>query len=406
MAAESPTVPASVPPGTAGHASWDAWDPELVDRLYGLLYRADHQTDELVRGIEALRERWDSRVDTELIYLLSHLRFEPAEARQHWEAILARQRQMQDALAARVDLRVALVSYFVEVNRQLRNPKIIEMQLFERARAEAYRDELTGLHNFRLFREYLAQEILRSRRCGTPLSLVMADVDNFKSFNDRHGHEFANTALAGLARVMREALRESDVAARYGGEEFAFILPSTTKTAARVVAEQVRQAIERHTRLTASLGVATFPADASDAVELVRRADRAMYLAKTGGKNQVALYGKSRRSFGRVEASIAGSFRAVTGDAHELTTVNVSEGGLLFRTAKALPYDTLLDMCLAVPGAPRQIRAAGRVVHVEPDGAGSQRVALEITAMSDDDRAILAAYTRRVDAERGDGEES
>jgi diguanylate cyclase (GGDEF)-like protein len=289
------------------------------------------------------------------------------------------------------------------------------MQLFERARAEAYRDDLTGLHNFRLFREYLAQEILRSRRCGTPLSLVMVDVDNFKRFNDRNGHELGNAALTALADVMRASLREGDVAARYGGEEFAFILPSTAKTTAQLVAEHVRGAIERHDfegnarqpggRLTASFGIATFPADALDGADLVRRADRAMYLAKAGGKNQVALYGKSRRSYGRVQASIAGSFRAVTGDAHELTTVNVSEGGLLFRTARPLPYDTLLDMCLAVPGAPRQIRAAGRVVHVEPDGAGGQRIALEITAMADEDRAILGAYTHRIETERGEADE-
>jgi diguanylate cyclase (GGDEF)-like protein len=402
--------------GTPDQGAWDTWDPELAGALYTLLYRADNQTDQLALGIEGLRLRWNDRVFTELIYLLSHLRFEPAEARRHWRSILDHQEHMQSALRVPVDLRVALVSYFVEVNRQLRNPKIIEMRLFEQAQAEAYRDELTGLHNYRLFREYLSQEVLRSRRCGTALSLVMADVDNFKSYNDRGGHEAGNRALAAVARVMRAALRESDVAARYGGEEFALVLPSTTKTAARLVAEQVRQAVERHAfeggthqpggKLTVSLGVATFPADATEATELVRRADRAMYVAKACGKNQVALYGKSRRSFGRIPAAIAGSFRAVTGDAHELTTVNVSQGGLLFRTGRPLPIGTLLDMCLAVPGAPRQIRASGRVVHVESDGAGDHRIALQIIEMTDDDRAVLTDYTRGLDLGSRDGGEA
>ena len=102
---------------------------------------------------------------------------------------------MQDALGSEVALSVALVSYFVQVNRQLQNPKLIELKVFEETRASAYRDELTGLHNFRFFQEYLKREMSCSERHGGYFSIAMGDIDNFKDYNDRYGHNQGNTTL-------------------------------------------------------------------------------------------------------------------------------------------------------------------------------------------------------------------
>jgi diguanylate cyclase (GGDEF)-like protein len=381
------------------------WEPELVEGIYDLLYRLELGSEDLEHKLDKLRERYGETVYSELIYLLSHLRFESDEALQHWERIQAHRGRMQQALGASVDLRVALVSYFLQVNRKLQNPKIIEMKLFEQTRASAYRDELTGLHNYRLFREYLAQEILRSERHNTPLSLVMVDIDNFKAYNDRNGHEVGNEALAIIAGLLKQSLRQGDVAARYGGEEFVLILPMTSKTNALTVAERARELIEQHGfrkeksqpggTLTVSIGIATFPADAREVRELVRQADRAMYVAKANGKNQVQLYGQSRRSFRRISANLAGEYRVLVAESHPLTTVNLSERGVRFQSERPLPVGALIDFRLKVPGAGQPVAACGRVVHVKEMPDGSYQAALRITDMESVDQDALLGYLRR-----------
>ena len=295
-----------------------AWNPELAESLFDLLYRADPGSPGLGSALRDLEQRHGGAVYSELIYILSHLRFEPEEARRCWLEIGAHRDSMEKRLGSRPDLRVALVSYFVEVSRKLRNPKIIELKLFEQTQASVYRDELTGLCNYRYFREHLAREIQRCERYGSPLSLVMVDIDNFKTYNDRNGHETGNQALVAIARLLSESLRKIDATARYGGEEFALILPSTSKTGAGQVAERAREKIEKHPfpgeegqpggRLTVSMGVATCPADAREIESLVRCADGALYAAKSHGRNQVQLYGENRRSYRRISAALNGKF--------------------------------------------------------------------------------------------------
>jgi diguanylate cyclase (GGDEF)-like protein len=162
---------------------------------------------------------------------------------------------------------------------------------------QAVTDELTGLANARAFRSILDREIDRSRRFQTPLGLVMADLDDFKQVNDRHGHPQGDEVLASVAAVMRDFSRDIDAPARYGGEELAVVLPQTDAEGAALLAERIREAVERlrvprvsgrgSLRVTASFGVASMPESASDRDELVAAADAALYRAKRGGKNRV-----------------------------------------------------------------------------------------------------------------------
>jgi len=390
-----------------GGASGSDWNPEIMEALHALLSRLEARCETLGADVRSLERDHGTAVYAELLYLLSHLRFPAEEAKPHWERILEHQRSMQRQLGSVVDLRVALVSYFVQVNRQLKNPKIIEMQLFERERASAYRDELTGLYNYRLFREHLERELYSSDRSGKPLSLVMIDVDNFKCYNDANGHEAGNKALEIVAGLLGGALRRSDVAARYGGEEFALILPSTPKNNAHLVAERTREVIEQQPfeneavlpggSLTVSVGVATFPADGDDPTELVRHADRALYVAKAAGRNQVVLYGQSRRSYGRADVRMPGIFRTLSGECSSLTTVNVSEAGMLFHTQKKLQVGSLVEFTVEVDPE-RRITASGRIVHVENAGDGTYRTALHITEARNADRARLMRLVRESEA--------
>ncbi|HEY5549414.1 MAG TPA: GGDEF domain-containing protein [Coriobacteriia bacterium] len=171
-------------------------------------------------------------------------------------------------------------------------------ELYKLTRRLAVTDELTGLFNYRYLLERAEDEVGRARRFGRSLSLLMLDADEFKRYNDTHGHVAGDDALADLASVMRTAVRDIDVVCRYGGEEFAILLPETDAEGAFVVAEKVREAVAAHAfknadgkrteRITVSIGLSTYPATATDRESLLRRADDALYVVKRSGRNRVS----------------------------------------------------------------------------------------------------------------------
>jgi diguanylate cyclase (GGDEF)-like protein len=222
----------------------------------------------------------------------------------------------------------------------------------------------------------------------------MIDADDFNAFNDANGHDAGNQALTRIAALLTGALRKGDLAARFGGEEFALILTATPKSGAALVAERILEAVGKEpffgSRLTVSLGLATFPADATSSGELIRRADRALYVAKAGGKNQVTLYGGSRRSHGRVDAALDGECRTLSGDREPVTTVNLSEAGVLFETRRRIDPESLIELRLNLPGRPPVILAA-RVVHAA-DGNGRFLLAARFLEPSRADRLALRRF--------------
>ena len=169
--------------------------------------------------------------------------------------------------------------------------------LHETVERQAVTDELTGLANVRAFWTILERELERSRRFGSPLGLVMLDIDDFKQVNDRHGHQQGDEVLAQVAEVLRRLSRDIDAPARYGGEELAVILPETDLDGAALLAERMREAVESlqvpgargggSLQVTASFGVAAAPDGALPGGGLVAAADAALYRAKRAGKNRV-----------------------------------------------------------------------------------------------------------------------
>ncbi len=157
-------------------------------------------------------------------------------------------------------------------------------------------DRLTELYNHGYFQQRLDEEFKRSARFGHILSLIMLDIDDFKAFNDAHGHVRGDDVLRGVSAVIRSNLREMDIAARYGGEEYVIVLPETDTEGALAVAERIREGVEALSwgrdggtgvGRTVSVGVASFPHHAQTAIRLLEAADRAMYSAKRAGKNRV-----------------------------------------------------------------------------------------------------------------------
>ncbi len=188
----------------------------------------------------------------------------------------------------------------LETNEQLR-------KLNQRLEGLTLQDGLTGLYNHRAFQQRLREEVARAGRAKQPISLIFIDIDHFKNYNDTNGHPAGDEVLKTVAGILTGdsrrhtdkdwGVRASDIVARYGGEEFAIILPETPLEGGKIKAERIRKMVAEHNfphmefqpdkKVTISVGVASFPDDASKSQALIDEADQAMYHAKKTGRNQV-----------------------------------------------------------------------------------------------------------------------
>lgn len=163
-------------------------------------------------------------------------------------------------------------------------------------------DSLTGLPNRRYLEERLSEELNRSKRYDYPMSFLMIDIDDFKAYNDKNGHQAGDVALQITAHCLKSALRAADVASRYGGEEFCILLPQTAVAEAGVIADRIRQRVSTTEfphgkaqslgQVTISIGVSTFTKNIDTSENIIAAADRALYQAKSLGKDRIEVYGE------------------------------------------------------------------------------------------------------------------
>lgn len=183
------------------------------------------------------------------------------------------------------------LAYFAAIERDLTEHKMLQSRL----EVLASTDGLTGLPNRQAIMTKASKEFSRARRYNRPLSLVMIDIDHFKSINDQHGHAVGDQVLNSVGTTCQSALRGSDVLGRIGGEEFVLLLPDTPQGNAQHVAERMRKYLaetpidinDKTLWITASFGVATLQENDTSLERMLERADEAMYAAKHGGRNQV-----------------------------------------------------------------------------------------------------------------------
>lgn len=174
--------------------------------------------------------------------------------------------------------------------------------LYKKIEKLAITDGLTKVYNHRYFYKRAEEELERAKRYGKVFAIIMLDLDYFKKFNDQFGHKAGDLALSTVSQILMDSTRNIDVVCRYGGEEFTIILPETDSESAKPVAERIRAAVENYyfavaegqppVHITVSIGIATYPRDASNLDELIEYADRALYYSKEHGKNTVTLWSK------------------------------------------------------------------------------------------------------------------
>lgn len=173
---------------------------------------------------------------------------------------------------------------------------LIKSRDFEYQYKLATTDGLTDLYNHRYFQEQIRMQIEHSKRYKNSFSLIIIDIDFFKKFNDNFGHQSGDAVLRQVAQTLKRNVRATDIVCRYGGEEMSIILPNTDKDVAYSTAEKICKRVANHkfklsgnreTSVTISLGVSTYPADGSDATQIIEAADKRLYEAKNNGRNQV-----------------------------------------------------------------------------------------------------------------------
>ena len=325
------------------------------------------QEEALLEQFERKKSQGDPLYSS-LLYLLTHLNFTERQAARHWKKVVKHRDTLRAAIGRDPGLRVAILDYFSNVSRDLRNPKMIELANYERTERSAVTDGLTGLYNHSFFLQALRQEVLRSKRHGLRAALLLLDLDDFKQINDERGHVEGDRVLMRAAAVVREGVREIDVAARYGGEEFAVLLPDTSRLGAFVVAERIRRRIEeRFARgrsvVTISGGIAVFPDDAGTPADLIVQADAGLYGAKAAGKNRILLPQGERRRFRR-QMSPQGVTVATRAGRAPARVKNVSEGGLLVSLREAVPLGSAVSLTIERIGS-TPVGLRGQVVRVE-----------------------------------------
>ena len=171
---------------------------------------------------------------------------------------------------------------------------MLRAQLYEQMEKMATTDGLTTLFNHRTFQAKADEALAQARRYRRKCSLILTDIDHFKSVNDTYGHPTGDMVLRGVAKILKAKARDTDIVARYGGEEFAIIMPETDAAGARVIAERIREAVMAEVfqtemgplKVTLSLGIATTPDDGDEKQVLIDLSDQCLYHAKRHGRNQ------------------------------------------------------------------------------------------------------------------------
>ena len=374
---------------------------QISDEIYTLLKKEMVYHKEVVNKLNKLVDKYGNEACIILFEILTYIAFTPEEAEKHWKGVLENYDILCSTMNRDVGIRVAILDYFININKRLNNPLMIELALFHRAQENALIDPLTTLYNRRHLNDVLRKEFSRVKRFNQQLSVIFLDIDYFKMYNDFNGHVAGDAALKKVAEIMKSSAREIDTIFRYGGEEFIIVCPRTSKDDALILAERIRKRVYEEDfhgadqlpdgRLTISGGIANIPLDTGNIDNIIGLSDKAMYDAKRLGRNYTKLYFQEKRAFTRINTEINVSFHEAprSMEDHKGITKNISQGGILFETDKMLDIGTRLEVNLTPQKKKVGVSAFGRVVRVEDIGEGKFDIGTAFTDMTPEQQKDL-----------------
>lgn len=265
----------------------DALSVELVSAFAGdrLLTKSERLR------MEELRRSRGLRFFSDLLYSISHQFFSPEVAEDLWTEVLQHKIHLSTVLGRNVRTVVAALDYLSNITGNMHFPTLVGEAVIEEIVGLSLRDGLTGLFNHTYFFQQIDLEVRRAVRYGVDVSLMLIDIDDFKTVNDTYGHQHGDTILAAMGKTLLSVARDSDICCRYGGDEFSVILPLTDVHEAGEIAERIKAEMADYMpagqKVTVSIGVASFGKTIRTYRDLVERADAALYEVKRNGKNRV-----------------------------------------------------------------------------------------------------------------------
>jgi diguanylate cyclase (GGDEF)-like protein len=270
---------------------WKSFSVSIRDPMFKHFHKKLIAVDLTNVDRKYVNDKWQTLIDNGVVLLA------PIIFKLQIKGLIALGQKMNNEMYSRSEQEIfSLLSHFISA-------AFSNSLLYQRMEQNSITDGLTGLHNYRYFKKRLSAEVVRAQRYKHPISLILLDVDHFKNYNDTLGHPAGDRALKKIAQLILSSIRKSDIAVRYGGEEFCIILPEVEKEGAFAFAERLRRLIEGYEfpggdsqpggRLTASLGVSSFPQDTIVMQDLIDKTDAALYRAKHLGRNKTCLYAES-----------------------------------------------------------------------------------------------------------------
>ncbi|MCP3871541.1 MAG: diguanylate cyclase [Desulfobacteraceae bacterium] len=335
--------------------------------------------DKFIEELTVLAQMNEEETYKATIQVLTDRDLSPRDAKTAWINILEHRENISKILDRNISLITAISDYFCSIKKPLKSCKIIEINNFEKMIKESNRDHLTGLFNKNYLQNALDQHLSLAKRHNTDLSILFLDIDDFKDINDTFGHHSGDIVLKNVANTINHEMRESDIKARFGGDEFVILMPNTYKLNALLLSERLRKTINQKKialkdtslQITVSGGVAGFSVDADKAENLLNLADRALYMAKGAGKNNISLFKEDKRRFLRIKfhRSIKvkqlgfSRTRTLSGKSKDIAV-----GGILFENKEPIPIGTTVQVSIPITKDADPLLLIGTIVRVETFG--------------------------------------
>lgn len=270
---------------------WDLYDKVLSLDLVSAFAGDRPLTDEENAMVNCRKKERRERFFSDLLFTITNQYFPPKLALEMWEEILHHKYTMSSVLKRNIRITVASLDYLSNLKGELHSPIVIDETRITGIVELSLRDGLTKLYNHSTRYHRIDEEITRFNRYGTPFSIMMIDMDDFKKTNDQFGHVEGDRILSLIGMILKDKTRLGDISCRYGGEEFLIILPSTELNDAGILAERIRMSVEQNLlperKLTVSIGVSSYNKKLQTTHALIERADSALYAVKNSGKNAV-----------------------------------------------------------------------------------------------------------------------
>ena len=366
----------------------------MEKEIINILDEDANNEDFIIQKLQTLSEENSERkIYTELFKVLVSIEMDSEEiAKNLWNQIIEYKNSCSKLLGTPFSFRAAMLNYFITENKKLANPKIIEIKIYEKTLKSALIDALTGVYNRRYYEEIIQNEINRARRRKGVISLCVLDIDNFKYFNDTYGHVEGDNVLKSAASIVKKNLRREDIVCRYGGEEFVVIMPDSNSENSYIVMHRIKEELKKENfhgeSVSFSCGIPEYPKDTESKDELFIKADKAMYLSKANGKDQICIYGNDRRNKIRIEVnwnisySVLGSTESPAlpeEEFHLCQTFDVSLDGLCFVTNSQHKVDDVLNIVFHDRNSLNFQNKTARVVWVKPTEDGKNKIGLKFT---------------------------